>query len=222
MLITVFDEPAERSPSLIVSPGLSGIGEADSSADGDAAGEPAGDAAGEAAGDAAGDPAGALIAAVQSPGMRLAGIGSVTPAATTPTVTAVWLLPRSVRIPPPVMLLLLTASNVMNFWFRPEAAGEPAGPDSGGETGGYTAPGGPVAPATPSDGLVVLLPHAATISAVATRPANANRGLRDMAVLLIVLGRWKRRLTRAKRDRGGQAPAARRYSSAPKRRGVSA
>src|SRR5215470_1371552 len=115
MLMTVFDEPADRSPSLIVSPGLSGIGEADASAEADADGDPAGDAAGEAAaeaaGDAAGDGAGALIAAVQSPGTSWAGIGSVTPAATTPTVTAVWLLPRSVRIPPPVMLLLLTAWN---------------------------------------------------------------------------------------------------------------
>src|SRR4029078_2459413 len=51
----------------------------------------------------------------------------------------------------------------------------------GALTGGELAAGVPVAPATPP--LEVLLPHAAIVRiAVATRPADASRSFRDMAM----------------------------------------
>ena len=124
------------------------------------------------------------------------------PAATTPIVTAVWLLPRSVRIAPPVMLLPFAGWNCRIAWFRPEALGEPAGADTGALTGGELAAGVPVAPATPP--LDVLLPHAAIVRiAVATRPADANRRFRDMVMSSSFLG--KARFSRGMRNRGFRA-----------------
>ena len=203
MFTTVFDEPAARSPSLMVSPGLSGTAEADGAAEPEAAADGAADATAtdgaaepDAPGDAEAPPA---IIVVQSPGTRLAGIGSVTPAATTPIVTAVWLLPRSVRIAPPVMLLPFAGWNCRIAWFRPDGLGEPAGADTGALTGAELAAGVPVAPATPP--LDVLLPHAAIVRiAVATRPADANRRFRDMVLSSSFLG--KARFSRANATSG--------------------
>src|SRR6478672_9377020 len=160
MFTTVFDAPAVRSPSFAVSPGLSGTGEPDGAAEPDAAADGAAtDGAADAEPDGPGDAeAPPELIVVQSPGTRLAGIGSVMPAATTPIVTAVWLLPRSVRIAPPVMPLLFSCWNCRIAWFRPEALGEAAGAEAGALTGGELAAGVPVAPATPP--LEVVLPQA--------------------------------------------------------------
>ncbi len=114
----------------------------------------------------------------------LAGIGSVMPAATTPIVTAVWSLPRSVRIAPPVILLPPISWNWRNAWFSAnDAPGDAdASADGSVEVTGELASGlvepaagVPVAPATPP-----LLHATSAKAATPTRAVTAARDIRDM------------------------------------------
>jgi hypothetical protein len=169
----VFDAPAERSPSLIVDPGVSGIAEPDGAALAGAA---------EAAIDAAADAAGLGGGAPQAVGTRAAGSGSVMPAATTPIVTAVWPFPRSVRIAPPVIVPVPTGTKSSLSWFDAaladadgDGSADVDGEPEAEELGEALAPGVPVAPATPP------LVQAATITiATGRRRAPALRLIRDM------------------------------------------
>src|SRR5215213_426002 len=190
--MTVFELPAFRSFSLYspFGPAVTGPGSPLGLAAPLAAGLPAALAAGLAAALAAGlaplAPGLALapppaVMSAHVPGASSAGIGSVTPAATTPIVTAVVPSPRSVRIAPPVMLLPPTVWNCNKAWLSaaPEPPADGEAPPDGDATGGALAGGLLVVPATPP--LPVLLPHAATANSTPARTATRPpRMFRDM------------------------------------------